>query len=741
MNRRRRRGATLGLVAVCVLVIIVVGVGCFFLAKIFGGGREVANATDAGVLNLAKSTMRNGDLMVGVQPAAGSDFALCAQPPAAGGTATINLLTYNRCVAQTLLVAVNAKNEGTGQATTNAQGVITQLMALGTQLNTLLQNAPQMENYFNAVKNDTRMWGNTGVNPSSYATSWMKPGSSTNVWFTTNELAALSFFPANADTTGTVNLAPPTGPAGTGSADGHYMEGYVSLAVPGITDGAHQIFGVPVFPQQNPHLVAGKDFTASPQPAASVPPNSFQIQSASQDAKSGTFGGAVAAAIVGAVKTAAGGQNYQFPAAIPGGYVALTNLPGHTLPAGYQGFDNSDNIFNNELYLGPGIDVASVGGGSSPPNPSVFSNTDMTGIAAWAAFNTSGPGTPGYTADTLYGPNPLNGNKVRNANLDPSAAHPAGNFYVAATPGNAGVPATTADMLKVMGGDINCLNQLNANGQLSDSCQSWLATFQQTFHPGPSGNSPAVNNPVYSSLDILKGQVISDFQHGVQNTGNIDANAVNAGGVMTPTGPAYGLGVLVNGFNPTPTPQYGCPIMQGTGPTCTINALLGQVDGQGASSPTCAQQQIVNQITQRCYEIKPDATPTAVAGLFNQQLPMNTTLYIYLPNGDPTQQLTISATAPTTVVAGTQPDGAGSATYLDCHNDYPLVTTLVDTEISSFGRGDDNLHDMPYRTIQGTPFMAQDHAQWTPSSGAANMLGQLQFSNQTSGDETFSRPN
>jgi len=738
MNRRRRKGATLGLVAVCVLVIIVVGVGCFFLAKIFGGGREVANATDAGTLNIAKSTMRNGDLNVGVLPGAYPDFALCAQAPAAGGTATINLLTYNRCVAQTLLVAVNAKNENTGQATTNAQAVITELNALGTALNTLLGNAPTMETYFTAVKNDTRMWGNTGVNPVGYQTSWMKPGGAANVWFTTNELAALSFFPANADTTGVANLTPPTGPNGTGSADGHYMEGYVSLAVPGITDGGHQIFGVPVFPQQNPHLVAGKDFLASPQPAASVPPNSFQVNSSSQDAKSTTFGGAVAAAIVGAVKTGAGGQNFQFPAAIPGGYIALTNLPGHTLPAGYRGFDNSDNIFNNELYLGPGIDVASVGNGASPPAPAVFSNTDMSGIAAWAAFNNSGPGSPGYTADTLYGPNPLNGNKIRNANLDPTAAHPPSNFYVAATPGNAGTTASIADMLQIMGSDINCLNQLNANGQLSGSCQSWLTTFQQTFHPGPSGGSPADNSPVFSNLDILKGKIIADFQAGIQATGNIDGNAVNAGG-------PYGLGVLVNGFNATPTPQYGCPIMQGTGPNCTINNLLGQVDQQSAT-PTCATQLITNQITQRCYEIKPDAAPATVAALFNQQLPMNTTLYIYLPNGDPTQQLAISATAPTTKQAGSTPDGAGSAQYKDCHNQYDLMNTLVDTQaVVQDGpymlRGDDALHDQPYRSWSGTPLTASDHATWTPSSGSQNLLGELQFSNQTAGDESFSRPN
>ena len=48
MTVRRQRGATLGLAAACVLVVIVIGVGFFFLSKIIGGGREVANATEIG---------------------------------------------------------------------------------------------------------------------------------------------------------------------------------------------------------------------------------------------------------------------------------------------------------------------------------------------------------------------------------------------------------------------------------------------------------------------------------------------------------------------------------------------------------------------------------------------------------------------------------------------------------------------------------------------------------------------
>lgn len=57
MKLNRRRGATLGLVAVCVFVVIILAVGFFILAKIIGGEREVGNATDAGVLIVARNAM------------------------------------------------------------------------------------------------------------------------------------------------------------------------------------------------------------------------------------------------------------------------------------------------------------------------------------------------------------------------------------------------------------------------------------------------------------------------------------------------------------------------------------------------------------------------------------------------------------------------------------------------------------------------------------------------------------
>lgn len=63
MRRRHdNRGATLSLVVVTTLVIMVLGMGIFFLTKLLGGARELQNATDSGNLNVAKQSLRTPDL-------------------------------------------------------------------------------------------------------------------------------------------------------------------------------------------------------------------------------------------------------------------------------------------------------------------------------------------------------------------------------------------------------------------------------------------------------------------------------------------------------------------------------------------------------------------------------------------------------------------------------------------------------------------------------------------------------
>jgi len=725
MKTRRRQGATLGLVAVCVLVIIVVGIGCFFLAKIFGGGREVANATDAGALNIAKNAMKKQDplgrVAVSLANPQYADFKFCADPI---NSNEINLMTYNRAVGQALLVAMNAEQEtaaGATQANPHASTVLANLNALGLELNQKL-NDPKIVSFFNQVSNDTRMWGNNGVNAqNAVVTRYMKHGESTNVYFTGATLAGLQL-PANWSSKGTDKKPPP-------NSTGSYLRGYEAMTIPGVGN----IMGVPVFPQQNPHLVALTDFQSqnSNAPSPNVPPNSFSISTSSKEGKTGLMGGAVAAAIIGAVMSNAnngGNANFQFPAAIPGGYIEIENLASGPIPVNADPKDNTTNIFNNELYDGPGVVLGSTSNGAQ------YFTTDTGAPAAWAAYNTSSSTQPGgiggssstaYTADPNYPP--------RNANLNPDThGHPLvvnskPTIFTTRTPGTVvGGTAALPDLLNLTNaGQTNCLwdaGQLNATGQLNGACNTYLPSFVTAYNGAAlSGTTPP---GLYSNVDVVKGQLIGAFQSGQQS-------------VRIPNSPLppSGLGVYnQNGFGISPEPQFSTPLQE----TGSIDALLNQVTtGPGA---TCAKTIILNQLTQRCFEIKPDAVPADVQALWTRTIPMGTTMYVYLNTATNKLDIMLAPQKPPTYVAGVKPDGVPNGSPTDCNNQYQLDNIFVNVPKGST-EADLNLHDQPYTRHGNGNLIGEDHANLTLSTGFNNLLARLQFSNTVQGVENFSRPN
>lgn len=733
MKSRRRQGATLGLVAVCVLVIIVVGIGCFFLAKIFGGGREVANATDAGALNIAKNVMSTKDANVGVviddsDPSKYPDFIQCADPLA---TKRITLLTYNRCVAQALLVALNAQAEtaaGSTQANGNAAKVLAELTRLGTDLRAKLQDN-QLTSYFDKVANDTRMWGNNPVKvdtsqANTYVTAFMKPKQSTNVYFYAASLPGtvpgtpptIGDLPGNWNTqTASAQLKPPSG-----TYQQSYLAGYENIVVPGVGS----IMGVPVFPQQNPHLVAKTEFDqASTAPNSFIPPNAFSVASNSLESKSGVVGGAVAAAIVGAVKLAPSGiavgasaPNYDWPAAIPGGYIEIVNANGHPLPSDqYRAIDQADNIFNNELYNGPGIDISPVGSGAAY-------STNPGALSAWAAYNNSTGTDPNGHDSTLYPPNigyPLSAvqsNAVFTTN-DPAATG------VAAAAGN-------TFLLSIKTPPVNCLQMLQQNNW-GYPCDKFLSSMEGAYGRTPlSGGAPNTENykPQFSNVDLVKGEIIAAFQSGAKNVS------------ITAPGGESGLGVYPNGISgENPSPGISQPIQK----TGSIAALLDQVTST-TSAPgyeNCTKKKILDAMTERCYEIKPTATPTEISTMWNKDLPMGTTLYVYLDTT--TNKLDIKPTQPPTYKGATA-DGNPNDSNTVCESQYTLYGHMIDVggHENVNNLNDNYLHDRPYTNPGNTTLTGSDGAHWNASSGYQNLLGQLRFNNTTSGGvENFSRPN
>ncbi len=721
--KRRRTGATLGLVAVCVLVIILLGIGFFFLSKIFGGEREVAGATDSGTLNVAKTALRSQQASTAVL----SDFQMLDDAKFPGRT---TLFTYNRCVAQTLLVLLNAQKEGTGTAMINAGKVYAQLKAEGSALQAELQNAGTFMTDFSTLSgdNNTRMAGNNGVNQVDYKSALMKPSESTNVYFNSASFpdaafaSSLNLFNTNA------NLVPQDPNANPK----FYMAGYQSINI-----GGNTLIGVPVFPQTKPHLVSLNDFNGNSQntvfqdPVGWTPPNAFKIASSSLDSKAQVFGGATACAIVGATYIAnlPGQPAPDFLGAMPGAFIAINNANPANMGGLWGPADGSNSIFNNELWNAPGIQATSAG------SSEVFT-TDVGQPAAWAAYNAT------YNASAAVG-SPITGSSPpavydsnkRNPNLYPPSMSPPyniGNMYTATAPG-AYAASTIQDLLKITASGINCENQLNANGVLSGQCQNYLTSFEGAYGRNMGALPPLVGNQ-FSDMDQVKLQIINAFQTGNQRT--------TISGALPPSG----MGVLKNpnGWYPFTNPA-AVPLETSNG---TVMQMLNQI-GQN-------QALIVNEITQRCNEIAPGTTSAQVTALLNTPLKMGQTLYIHLQNprvvGSPLVcDLNIPATVNGTNANGlpnTPPDG----NVLTGTKSYDLLALGIADTVSpnTINGGDNNLHERPYRDIDGNDYerangngslTAVDTVTWQPSSGYQNLLGELKFSQTTSGADAFSKPN
>lgn len=669
MTLRRRRGATLGFVAICVLVVIVCGLAAFFLAKLMGGAREVAHATDAGVLNMAKQSMSQ------ISVPAPDEFKGCADAT----TGEINLLNYNRCVAQTLIVAMNAQKEGTEAAKANAQHVADALYDLCDALGKRLRD-PQVQGDFCeqvANSNNTRMFGSTPVLVSGFETAFMKAGESTNVYFAQGLLPGA----APADLFSSGKLKGPNGEP--------YMAGYVTFASLGLEK---PISGVPVFPQQKPHLVSLLDFsTSTAKPQDMALPNAFRADTGARDQKTKAMGGAVACAIVGTLE-------HSFEAAIPMGYIEFSNLPGKSLPATWGSVVlASDSIFNHQIYYG--IDVAALGDGTY-----AFSRRPGE-LAAWAAYNNSGKDA-GLYPPTLTSP--------PETRLAPPG-YPL-NFTMRAGCSK-GQWATALDAAKVTS-VTHCTAY--SYGETKDQlCVDALGCMKQVYGDLVADEGQA-EPYAFTNVEYVKADVINALQTTADGSANI-----------TPPAEASGLKYFEHDKTYL-SPPLPCNFAQDG----TIMQLIEQAS-------TCKAPSIFEQIVQRCREIKPGVSDAAVRNLLSSTvIPMGknsqpNVLYLYKSGND----LVINGSKPPGYTT-TKPDGPDPGKE-DCMKvTYDTMWKQVNSKKTADSPfGDTGVWDAPFLEVPAASVMATDRAKWQPSSGRGNLLGKLEFSNETTGGGEFSAPN
>lgn len=373
---RNKKGGTLALVTAAAIGLILIGVGLFFLSQLLGGQRELQNATNSGALNVAKQAIQSPSvgLLNGVET---DNFAGLVNT-----SGQINLLNYNRAVAQAMLVALNAEADGSVEGKRNATTLIDALH--GSEANSLSNrlnhefNAQSADSNFLslAISNSLRMLGmgsQAAHGHSDFQIAYAEPNGATNVHLDPSILPEGCNLPSNALS----NIKK----RGTNQ---NYISGYSGISVAGIAT----ISGASVQPDEQPHLIAQSTFSnavASPVSVA-VPPNAFRCQASAAVSDSILNAKSFSCSIVGALNT-------DFEAAIPRGYIVVYNPPGvpdnGTMPS-------TESIFTRELATG--IFVA---------NNGAFT-TDQDALQRWIDYNNGDPATRGAepSREGIFGADP-----------------------------------------------------------------------------------------------------------------------------------------------------------------------------------------------------------------------------------------------------------------------------------------------------------------------------------------------
>ena len=394
-SRTNQQGSTLSLVIACTFVVIFLGIGFICMGLIVGGHRETQQATDSGSLNVSKNAILSPALPA---MALTSDIGLAmtanlTAPPNANGSSYpsnmgtgVNLLNFNRLVAQAMLVALNADAENAGQS--NAQAALNFVEAspqsVGAQLKSALSNNAQPSwactDYTAITGNALKMLADQGAPQYQYSDFQVgylnqRPSddNAANVDMSAfnpkNRAYNASVLPISDYGNNTVdNFSQNTFVSGPNNIS--YLAGFTGMKA-GNGGQALTFYAVPTNPGMQPHLESNTTFAQeTSQPGAGsvfLPPNAFYVGATAnlqgaltQNGKAGS-----AQAHVRSVSMI-GTPNTPFAPAIPGGYIIIDN----SAESPFSGTaPTTDNVAANELGTGILVD-SKTGDFSYGPGPS-----------------------------------------------------------------------------------------------------------------------------------------------------------------------------------------------------------------------------------------------------------------------------------------------------------------------------------------------------------------------------------
>ena len=330
-----------------------------------------------------------------------------------------------------------------------------------------------------------------------------------------------------------------------------------------------------------------------------------------------------------------------------------------------------------------GYIVINNGGGHSftgtlGDNQNIFAQELNTGIFVGP---NDGSGNRAYTTDPML----YNQWLAYNQNL--AAGKPTGPV-----PTSAGIYGASPSSIKSPSTQITYMDYANPTALATQM----LPKFQQTYGTKYL-SSPGVQFSSSSQIAIenVKTQVMAAFQHVKRVHDPSDPWFSFTASVPGPTGLEY----FDHGRAYSNIPDFAKP--------GTLSQLFPQAGGQN----------IMEQIAQRMYQMKPDATAAEINSVLNGRvLPMGAIMYIYKSLAG---TLTMTTSPPPWVNGNAVPDGNPQFSHVT----YSTLYTSVDAA------GDGGAPVYPY--MRSNPVLyGDDQVTFTPSSGHNNLLGEVSFSHQ-----------
>ena len=362
---RLSTGGALVVVLISALVLVILGVGFIFFSKIFGGGREMQNAVDSGSLNAAKTAL----IRPGYNAQAGDDdeaqflgFENQGQNP------DFSLGNINRVWGQALLVSLNykamvAEQSHGDKANENAQKTV----AAAKRINDKVAEALRPVSSLPAADLKTAFLNTSNSNTlkmvSSNANDQLEISNGAQVGFQdakgqaniaipdtmmanivdSEDLATLQTTLAkiSAGSTAFSGQAISRADGSKFNANGRLLNGYQDLSI----DEDKKIYFVPLRPEAKPHMLSGTEFnSAKPQLTATENPvsNSFFTKGKMKEDKSNQMLDFAAIALAEPVDPA-------FAMSIPRGFIKVKNWKGfRTDGTMLNAHTNNPNLASNQ---------------------------------------------------------------------------------------------------------------------------------------------------------------------------------------------------------------------------------------------------------------------------------------------------------------------------------------------------------------------------------------------------------